>query len=37
MGQKTINEEWLEGYFQAKKDSEAFLKQLELYEPYTNE
>ena len=37
MGQKNISEEWLEGYFQAKKDAEGFLDQLKIYEPYLNE
>jgi len=37
MGQKNIDPEWLEGYFQAKKDADAFLSQLEIYEPYTDE
>ena len=37
MGQKSINHEWLEGYFQAKKDADAFLCQLQIYEPYTDE
>lgn len=34
MGQPDMEEEWLEGYFQAKKDMENFLKQMELFEPY---
>ena len=29
-----MEEEWLEGYFQAKKDVENFLKQMEVFEPY---
>lgn len=29
-----MDKQWLEGYFQAKKDAENFLKQLEIYEPY---
>jgi hypothetical protein len=37
MGQKDIHPEWLEGYFQAKKDADAFLSQLQIYEPYTDE
>jgi hypothetical protein len=37
MGQKGLSEEWLEGYFQAKKDAEGFLDQLKIYEPYLNE
>ena len=37
MGQKDINPEWLEGYFQAKKDADAFLSQLQIYEPYNDE
>jgi hypothetical protein len=37
MGQKGIDPEWLEGYFQAKKDAESFLSQLEIYEPYTDD
>jgi hypothetical protein len=37
MGQKDIDPEWLEGYFQAKKDADAFLSQLQIYEPYTDE
>jgi len=34
MGQKEVTEEWLEGYFQAKKDAEHFIEQQEVYEPY---
>lgn len=34
MGQKSITQEWLEGYFQAKKDTEYFLDQQQVYEPY---
>lgn len=34
MGQKACSEEWLEGYFQAKKEAEEFLRQHEIYEPY---
>jgi hypothetical protein len=37
MGQKDVNSEWLEGYFRAKKDVDAFLSQLQIYEPYTDE
>jgi len=37
MGQKDIDPEWLEGYFQAKKDADAFLSQLQIYEPYNDE
>ena len=37
MGQKGMSPEWLEGYFQAKKDADAFLSQLQIYEPYTDE
>ena len=37
MGQVDINAEWLEGYFQAKKDADAFLAQLQIYEPYDDE
>jgi hypothetical protein len=37
MGQVDINAEWLEGYFQAKKDADAFLSQLQIYEPYNDE
>ena len=37
MGQVDINAEWLEGYFQAKKDADAFLSQLQIYEPYDDE
>ena len=37
MGQKNIDPEWLEGYFQAKKDAEAFLSQLQIYEPYEDD
>jgi len=34
MGQKSCNEDWLAGYFQAKKEAEEFLRQHEIYEPY---
>ena len=37
MGQKDIHPEWLEGYFQAKKDAEVFLSQLQIYEPYEDD
>jgi hypothetical protein len=37
MGQPSCNEDWLQGYFQAKKEAEEFLKQLEIYEPYDAE
>ena len=37
MGQQGIDPEWLEGYFQAKKDAEAFLSQLQIYEPYSDD
>jgi hypothetical protein len=37
IGQKDISPEWLEGYFQAKKDADAFLSQLQIYEPYNDE
>jgi hypothetical protein len=37
MGQVDIDAEWLEGYFQAKKDADAFLSQLQIYEPYNDE
>lgn len=37
MGQTEISKDWLEGYFQAKKDAEGFLDQLKIYEPYLNE
>ena len=37
MGQSDINAEWLEGYFQAKKDADAFLAQLQIYEPCNDE
>jgi hypothetical protein len=32
MGMKECNEQWLDGYHQAKKDSETFLKQLQMFE-----
>lgn len=32
MGQKEVSPEWLEGYYQAKQDSENFLKQLKVFE-----
>jgi hypothetical protein len=37
MGQESRSKDWLEGYFQAKKDAEGFLDQLKIYEPYTDE
>lgn len=37
MGQNGRSKDWLEGYFQAKKDAEGFLDQLKIYEPYTDE
>lgn len=37
MGQDGRSKDWLEGYFQAKKDAEGFLDQLKIYEPYTDE
>jgi len=37
MGQKGITKEWLEGYFQAKKDCNNFLEQHKIYEPYEEE
>lgn len=36
MGQKNIDKNWLEGYYQAKRDSENFLKQLKAYETIEN-
>lgn len=33
MGQGDTSDEWVEGYFQAKKDCEQFLKQLEVFDP----
>lgn len=32
MGQKEVHSEWLDGYYQAKKDCENFLKQLKVFE-----
>lgn len=36
MGQEvqahTISKDWCEGYFQAKKDAEQFLKQIEVFD-----
>jgi len=32
MGQKDIHPEWIEGYYQARKDCEEFLKQLKMFE-----
>jgi hypothetical protein len=37
MGQKDVSKDWLDGYFQAKKDAEGFLDQLKIYEPYLDE
>jgi len=37
MGQVDINAEWLEGYFQAKKDADAFLSHLQIYELHDDE
>ena len=37
MGQKNIDSEWLEGYFQAKKDADAFLSHLQIYEPLSDD
>ena len=37
MGQKDCSEEWLDGYFHAKKEAEEFLKQQEIYEPYESD
>jgi len=37
MGQDGRSKDWLEGYFQAKKDAEGFLEQLKIYEPYADE
>ena len=37
MGQADINAEWLEGYFQAKKDADAFLSHLQIYELHDDE
>jgi hypothetical protein len=28
---KTVSDDWCEGYFQAKKDAENFLKQIEVF------
>ena len=33
MGQKSLDQEWLNGYHQAKKDCENFLEQLSIYQP----
>ena len=33
MGQQETTSEWLDGYYQAKKDCENFLKQLKMFEP----
>jgi hypothetical protein len=37
LGQPNTSADWAEGYFQAKKDCEDFLKQCEIYEPYQDE
>jgi hypothetical protein len=29
---KRVSDDWLEGYFQAKKDAENFLKQIEVFD-----
>jgi len=29
---KRVSNDWLEGYFQAKKDAENFLKQIEVFD-----
>ena len=34
---KNATQEWCAGYFQAKKDVDNFLKQLEVYEPFNEE
>lgn len=34
---KNATQEWCAGYFQAKKDVDNFLKQLEIYEPFDEE
>ena len=34
---KNATQDWCAGYFQAKKDVENFLKQLEIYEPFEEE
>ena len=34
MGQPKMNDDWLQGYFQAKKDAEQFIEQQMVYEPY---
>lgn len=34
LGQSGCNPDWLDGYFQAKKEAEEFLRQHEIYEPY---
>jgi hypothetical protein len=33
MGQKEVSAEWLDGYYQARKDCDSFLKQLQMFEP----
>jgi hypothetical protein len=37
MGQKSVTKEWLEGYFQAKKDCNNFLEQHKIFEPNKEE
>lgn len=37
MGQEGRSKDWLDGYFQAKKDAENFMDQLKIYEPYFDE
>ena len=37
MGQKDVDPNWLEGYFQAKKDAESFLRQQETFVPWDKE
>lgn len=32
MGQREADKQWLDGYYQAKKDCENFLKQLKVFE-----
>jgi len=34
---KNATQSWCAGYFQAKKDVDNFLKQLEVYEPFNEE
>jgi len=35
MGQKNCNEQWLDGYFQAQKDCENFMKSFQVFEKET--